>query len=151
MTIDKRDLIMGDFQLLLSHSHPYFPPINNYTALNSMNITIYRSTAYDNEIIIDGVYNRFCVYAILTGNEFKIDSKETGLRPEDFGYPITPNCPQCPVRLTGSGYFTELQRGDEKPKLYIQYTLSYEGFDLIRYSGSTEYDLPRPLKEANDC
>lgn len=151
-TLDRRDYLMGDFQVPISVNYPIFPPTNsNHTPLQNMNLTIYKSTAYDNEIIIDGIHGSYCVYAIMDGNNFTIDSKETSLRPEDLGFSITPYCAECKVRITGSGSITEVSRGNETPKLTIQYNLSYDYTPLVKYSGNVTYNLPRPNVVANDC
>ncbi len=148
---DYRDFAMGSFKVNISRSYPLISPnYNNYTPVKELNLTVYRSTYADDELIIKGIHGK-CIYAYMNGNRFSFSSVETSLRPENLGFTITPYCPSCKIYISGSGSVSELERDMEGSNFQITVELNYDGIDLVRYRGSKQLDLPRPILEANDC
>ena len=150
-SLDYRDFAMGSFEVDIYRSYSFFNPnISNYSPPNKLNITVYRSTYADDELIISGIHNE-CIYATMNGNRFSFSFIETNLRPENLGFNITPPCPSCKIYMSGSGSVSELERGMNESRFRIKVELNYDGLKLVEYSGSKLLSLPRPVTEANDC
>lgn len=150
-TFDYRDYAMGSFRVGISHNYRFINPnISNFTADNELNLTVFRSTYYDDELIIKGVHGE-CIFAYMKDNKFSFSPFETNLRPENLGFNISPHCPSCKIYMSGSGSVSELERGIEKSTFSITIKLNYDGVDLVDYNGSKQLNLPRPVTEADDC